>query len=396
MKCPICDNSQKDLLLSIDCGNLDGSPLYRTANVVSCTCCGHVFNLLSEDIIAGVMQYYKEEYSQNNIFSPNKTGDIPGSTNACSIERYDTLLNVVAPFLEEESMVLDVGCAAGGFLEHLRNKGYKHLYGLEFSKTYVKKAEKVGGLIIKEGVAEDIPFTEKFDFILADQVVEHLFDPGKIFIQARKVLKPDGILCVSVPNASLYLENYFFDFYWFLMREHIQHFDFKHLKDLAARYGFSTEHVSYSTTPMLSKEVTLPNMTVVFKLTDKSPEPVVYDGDLNDKTKKYISACYQSLESKKIRIDKIFELNTPLCIWGVSREFLFLYKNTNLKKCNIVALIDDTPHKQTRTFMGMSILPSSEISGLSKDTNMLITAYAHKCLLMDKLKGLNFKGKVIL
>lgn len=396
MKCPICSSTDKDLLLSLNCGNLDGSSLYEVVNVVSCTGCGHVSNLLTEDETTGVMRYYSEEYSQNNIFSPNKTGDIPGSTNANSINRYNTLFNNISGFLKEDSMVLDIGCAAGGFLNYLKDKGCKNLYGLEFSKTYVKKAEKIDGLIIKEGVAEDIPFTEKFDIIIADQVVEHLFDPGIIFSQAKKVLKPGGIVCISVPNARLYEDNFFFDFYWFLMREHVQHFDFDHLKDLASKFGFLAESVSYSTTPMLSDEVTLPNMTVLFKLYGRDGEVPVYWNTLINSTKKYIDKCYQSLANRKIKIDKIVALNEPLCIWGVSREFMYLYKNTNLKNCNIVALVDDTPHKQTRTFMGMKIMSSSEISNLPEGTNMLITAFAHKDTLRNELKSLNFRGKVII
>ena len=55
----------------------------------------------------------------------------------------------------------------------------------------------------------------------------------RFFREAKRVLADDGYLCIGIPDASRYDKMYFFDFFWFLIREHIQHFDIEHLKLLA-------------------------------------------------------------------------------------------------------------------------------------------------------------------
>lgn len=392
--CPICENNNKDILLSIDCGNIDRSSLYKIVTIASCKKCGHIFNLINERDMQGIMRYYQEEYSNNNINSPNKNGDIPGSVNESSIKRYKVLYKIISCFLKKDFRILDIGCATGGFLKYLKFNGYHNLYGVEFSSVYVDIAKETEGIIIKKGTAEDIQFEEKLDFLIADQVVEHLYDPNKIFIQAKKLLKNNGYLCISVPNAKAYTKNYFFDFYWFLMREHIHHFDYDHLVSIACKHGFSLECIKYNVTPMLSNEVTLPSLTIVLKTTNKHYK-LRSSNVLRRNTIAYIKKSYQSFDHKIKSIEEIAISKVPLCIWGISREFLFLYNNTDLKNCNILYLIDDTPFKQTKTFNDMRVYPSSKLKSIPSEVNIFITAFAHKNILEEKLKFLNIRNKII-
>jgi SAM-dependent methyltransferase len=253
-------------------------------------------------------------------------------------------------------------------------------------------------LDIKEGLAENIPYNENFfDFLTADQVVEHLFDPNRIFAEAKRILKREGLFCISVPDAMMYDDNYFFDFYWFLIREHIQHFDSIHLELLAKKHGFELIKVSTTFTPMISNKTILPNMSLLFKLTQTTPKNSYEDNNhfrLREETKNYIQHCYSELNQKRIIINNILKHNKPIYIFGVSREFLYLYNNTNLYKCNILELIDDTPNKQKfytvkgRKIIGRAILKDS--------TNcVLITAFAHTAKIIEVLKSLNFKGEIL-
>lgn len=396
--CPICNHNQYDQLLSLPCGNLDKSALYDTVVIVCCSACGHVSNLLSEEDKIGIRKYYEEEYSPSNIGSPNKEGDIPGSSSQNSMNRYSSLFDFIKPYLLETSKILDIGCAMGGLLCFLKEKKYTELYGIDFSSLYVEVAQKNKGLQIKKGSAEQIPFENNmFDLLVADQVVEHLFDPNDIFLEAKRLLKKNGYFCISVPNAQLYAENYFFDFYWFLMREHVQHFDAYHLVALAKKHGFSLENISYTFPVFLSKEATLlPNMSIMFKLNSSTRIEEDESGfSLKSKIQKYIQQSYEQLEVRRIAIDKLYNDNTPLYIWGMSREFLYLYSNTNLNKCNIVGLIDDIPTKQLCTIDERKIHSSKIIQTLPENSAILIAAFAHKKLLTAKANQLGFKGRII-
>ena len=90
----------------------------------------------------------------------------------------------------------------------------------------------------------------------------------------------------------------------------------------------------------------------------------------------------------------LLELDKPLYVWGMSREFLYLYENTALKDLNIIGFLDDTKFKQDHmTINGRKI----ESSLILKDSHIdvLITATAHIDILSNKLKEMNYKGNII-
>jgi len=398
MICLICHNKKTEELLNLTCGNLDGSFLYDPVSVISCSNCGHIYNKYNQKNKENIINYYEEEYSLNNIDSPNTEGDLPGSLNENSLARYSLLFDFIQDYIHLNHKILDIGRATGGFLHYLNMHGYTKLYGIDFSRPYVKIAKQDKNLNIKEGTAENIPYDENFfDFLIADQVVEHLFDPNKIFIEAKRVLKKEGLFCISVPNAMMYNSSYFFDFYWFLIREHIQHFDSIHLELLAKKYNFKLIKVVTTFTHMISNKITLPNMSLLFKLTDTNIVNSYENNnrfDLRNEMKHYIQHCYSRLDQKRIIINNILKHNKPIYIFGVSREFLYLYNNTNLYKCNILELIDDTPNKQKfYTVKGKKII-GREILKDSTDC-VLITAVAHTAKIIEVLKSLNFKGEIL-
>ena len=394
LSCCVCGSPGVECLVSLDCGNLKPSSLYRQAQIVCCADCGHVYNGgIFEDVEAGLIKYYQEESSVGNLSSPSP-GDIPGSSGAYSLLRYGAFYDVVKEFSKNTDRVLDVGCASGGYLLFLQQKGYTELFGADLCPTYVVEAGKKKGITIKQGVAEAIPYDEAaFDVVVADQVAEHLFDPNKFFVEAKRVLKPGGYLCLNVPDANLYGKHVFFDFYWFLLREHIQHWDEAHLGRMAGKHGFVCEKVARFESPMLSDTILIPKLMMIFR---KAENVVAQTPDfaLKDSLVKYIEEC-QKNQTHVETMRKLCESQIPIYIWGMSREFLYLYENTDLRKCNIVGLLDDTPFKQLRTVNNMPILPIGNIPQAPESTNVLITSFAHKELMIKRLRGMDFKGNIL-
>ena len=85
--------------------------------------------------------------------------------------------------------------------------------------------------------------------------------------------------------------------------------------------------------------------------------------------------------------------NESIYVYGLGREFLYLYNNTDLFRCRIAGLIDDTPHKQKYfTLSGKSIFGSEVLSNSS--ASVLITAVAHAEKLKARLDRIGFLGKV--
>jgi SAM-dependent methyltransferase len=393
MKCPLCSSSLSITLLDISCGGFDQSTLYRQLKVVACNNCGHIYNLIDENQIQGIINYYNTEYSHSNLQSPNKQGDMPGSNNSNSTIRYINLFDTISNYVKPDDFVLDIGCATGGFLKHLHSKTYRNLYGIDFSEPYIEESSKFSGIHFKKGSAESIPFEDNFfDFIVSDQVVEHLFDPNNIFIEAKRVLKKGGYFCVSVPNANRYQDDYFFDYYMFLMREHIQHFDRDHLIALGAKHGFEPVNTTNTKSFFFNKETFLPFLTTIFKYTCRENQSEC-SMTVVDKVREYLQYCSNRLDRKIPQVLKL--LNIPsLYFWGIGREFFYLYENTSLNRCDIRGLIDDTPVKQTYTVNGMRIFSSDIIRNLPSSATIVITAFAHSKLLKEKLVNMGYKGSI--
>jgi hypothetical protein len=234
--------------------------------------------------------------------------------------------------------------------------------------------------------------------LIIDQVLEHLLQPLNAFKEAKRVLKNNGLFCVGVPDALRYNDFYIFDFYWFILREHIQHYDMDHLNILAASQGF--EMVSYlkSENPMMSAQMILPNLNVLYQLTGNTSKP--FDGqgslDLRDNLKKYISRNILKLNEKRDIILQMKLSQKELYLWGIGREFLYLYEQTDLRYCNISALIDSNPYKQESvTVNDIKITDPSVIKRASSKSAVIITATAHAASIKKSLSELGYKGDIV-
>lgn len=104
--------------------------------------------------------------------------------------------------------VLDAGCASGRQSFLIAEKGAE-VTGIDISNNFVKQAKsyvkKYGANNISFMVAdiESLPFpTHYFDKILCAEILEHVLNPDAAMNQLLRVLKPGGLLVISVPNEN--------------------------------------------------------------------------------------------------------------------------------------------------------------------------------------------------
>jgi ubiquinone/menaquinone biosynthesis C-methylase UbiE len=98
---------------------------------------------------------------------------------------------------------LDVGCATGYLINGIARHSTWEVYGVELSENPARFARDVLGLKnITHGDLFSAAYPDSFfDCINISDVLEHVPDPVAFLTECRRVLKPDGIVMLGVPNG---------------------------------------------------------------------------------------------------------------------------------------------------------------------------------------------------
>ena len=113
--------------------------------------------------------------------------------------------NVLNKHFKKISLILDVGCGQGDFLNQAKNLNL-NVCGIDDKEHWVEHCTK-RGLKVTRGSIYQIPFNDQsMDGIFIQSVIEHV-DPIKAMHEITRVLKKDGIIAISCPTP----EKHFWD-----------------------------------------------------------------------------------------------------------------------------------------------------------------------------------------
>ena len=118
-------------------------------------------------------------------------------------EHINNLIFYIPGFLERS--ILDIGSGGGEFVIKISKHGSK-VIGLEPFAEYVRQSRKkireedvLAEIIQSSG--EKMPFIDnQFDFINMRKVIEHTEKPDLVLKEAYRVLSPQGMMYLNVPN----------------------------------------------------------------------------------------------------------------------------------------------------------------------------------------------------
>ena len=113
--------------------------------------------------------------------------------------RFDIYKSLLSPFFKDGIKVLDIGCYTADMLKLLPSS--VDYYGIDTDEKALEIARKRGAKVTKLDLETGvISLDQKFDVVVATELLEHLKDPGRLILQIKQMLREDGVVLLSLPN----------------------------------------------------------------------------------------------------------------------------------------------------------------------------------------------------
>ena len=133
---------------------------------------------------------------------------------------------------------LDVGCATGMLLEHMKKRGWEEK-GVEICAPAARCGRETRGVDIFEGTLEQAHFPDShFHVVHSSHVVEHLEDPLAFFSEIRRILKPHGFMVLTTPNIRSFQAGWYRTGWRSAIADHLYLFTRKTITMYLRRTGF--------------------------------------------------------------------------------------------------------------------------------------------------------------
>jgi 2-polyprenyl-3-methyl-5-hydroxy-6-metoxy-1,4-benzoquinol methylase len=220
--CPLCNCIQYDKAYD----------QFRPYAVVRCRSCN--FFYLSPRLTETAMM---KIYSNNTYFEGKKGGYTSYTEQEMALRAtfHRLMINLRKRNLTGGAL-LEIGCGYGYLLEEAK-AFFETRVGTDFSYQAVEQARKRADHIYR-GTIDHIPANDRFDCIIATQVIEHVYQPKAFLEKLCGHLKERGKMVVATPDFGSFWRR-LMGRYWpsFKIPEHILYFDKKSLATLMQQAG---------------------------------------------------------------------------------------------------------------------------------------------------------------
>ena len=175
-----------------------GESIYRSPNAVSvtslcevhpkgievwfCPRCGH----LQTQAMDNLRDYYDKDY--RILIASEDEDQLYGMVNGRKVFRTEhqvkTLLDLVP--LPNGARILDYGCGNGLFVQYLNERGYTRAAGYD---PYVSRFSTLDR-------------DNRFDCVVANDVIEHVDDPRDLVAQCAMLCRPGGLVYIGTADSE--------------------------------------------------------------------------------------------------------------------------------------------------------------------------------------------------
>lgn len=180
------------------------------------------------------------QFAPNATFDTSMISDQDETTRLKALKNlrlmnFNKILSSLKKYISSHDSGLEIGCGHGWFLETCKKSGIR-CCGIEPETHFNHMYREMGVEVINGFFPDALPSDSKFDFIIYNDVFEHLPDIKTSMQMNHKSLIPKGILVVNIPlmNGVIYRLSALAYF-----------FGIKNLLDRMWQFNFHSPHLSY-------------------------------------------------------------------------------------------------------------------------------------------------------
>lgn len=332
MSCPICRGKKIKRIYKL-CDNLkimgDNFP-ESSSYVAMCETCGLVFTD-TEATQQDFLSYY-----QNGAVAP-KYQDMFGeeATN----DYYQHLYEILKPYINADSKLLDIAGAWGEFGCFMKEKGYSSFIDLDPNEKCIASAKEKGLMtVLSDSTDMTLIEADSVDMVIMNHTLEHILDVESTMKNIDRVIKADGYLFIEIPDVEGYADEEAAP-YNFLTYEHVLHMSMQDMKNLANEYGYEIVEAKH----YYKKVSNYPSIYAVMRKSSKK------EIEFSDKSE---YAMLKYLEKSKVCLEEFItplrESKEELILWGIGASTTILLEA--FEGCNVKSLIDRNPKRQGLSF----------------------------------------------
>jgi len=253
-----------------------------------------------------------------------------------------------------DSKIIEVGCNDGSFLDLLVENGYRNVIGIEPTKdassASIKKSHQVINNFLTSSLVDDYDLANKFDIVTSRHVIEHIIDLDDFLQSCRKMLKPNGVLILELPDHGEAIKYLDFSFW----EEHVNYFTYETIHNLLQKNGltiFATESTLFTGTAQ------------IHYIKRSEPLELEHSAEHLEKAERYLDNFDLFSHNIKNYVQEINASREIICFGGGCRltSLINIFQLQSEIKC----FVDDNIHKVGK-FLPMSqleIQPSSILKG---------------------------------
>lgn len=215
------------------CGSASVRPLWDLGSFSfqRCTGCGHVYQN-PRPVAEHLSRRYDGEYRDYEV---ENAGNF---FNLMKLGLNDVGFSRIEASLTGEKRFLDVGCATGSLVAHVRDRGWI-AEGVEVCEEAAVYGREKRGVTIHTGTLESLALPDNHvDVVHASHVIEHVPDPDRFAAEIYRILKPGGWFICVTPNTASFQARCLKAAWRSAIADHVHLFSVSHLSRLLRQAGF--------------------------------------------------------------------------------------------------------------------------------------------------------------